>query len=107
MISALVLTVDLRSVIGFSSFGVLVYYTIANTAAATQTGQQRRWPRALNGLGALGCLALVATLPWQSVVAGTVMFAIGITGRAVVLTRRHGSPSASASTDDFDGPETD
>ena len=46
--SALVLTTDLRGAIGFSSFGVLVYYAIANASAFTQTAQHRRWPRALN-----------------------------------------------------------
>jgi APA family basic amino acid/polyamine antiporter len=88
VVSALVLTVDLRGVIGFSSFGVLVYYAIANAAAATQTGELRRWPRALNLLGVVGCLLLVATLPWTAVVAGSAMFAIGVGGRAAVLSRR-------------------
>lgn len=33
----------------------------------------------------LGCLALVATLPWQSVVAGLGVFAVGIAVRATRL----------------------
>ena len=74
--------------IGFSSFGVLVYYAIANLAAFTQPADQRRWPRWLNVLGVVGCLVLVATLPWQSVVAGLAMFAVGIAARAAVLARR-------------------
>ncbi|WP_439659479.1 APC family permease [Lentzea sp. HUAS TT2] len=88
VVSALVVTVDLRSVIGFSSFGVLVYYAIANTAAFTQPASDRRWPRWLNLLGVAGCLTLVATLPWQSVLTGLAMFAIGLTGRAITRTRR-------------------
>ncbi|WP_235022900.1 APC family permease [Amycolatopsis alkalitolerans] len=84
VVSALVATVDLRGVIGFSSFGVLIYYAIANAAAFTQPAGQRRWPRALNLLGVAGCLVLVATLPWQSVLAGVIMFAIGLAGRAAV-----------------------
>jgi APA family basic amino acid/polyamine antiporter len=88
LVIVLVLTVDLRGVIGFSSFGVLVYYAIANAAAATQPEAQRRWPRSLNLLGVAGCLVLVATLPGQSVIAGVGMFAIGLTGRALVLRRR-------------------
>ena len=87
-VSALVLTADLRGVIGFSSFGVLVYYAIANAAAATQPGELRRWPRALNVLGVTGCLVLVATLPWPAVAAGLTMFAIGLAGRGWVLRRR-------------------
>jgi basic amino acid/polyamine antiporter, APA family len=88
VICAVVLVVDLRGAIGFSSFGVLIYYTIANASAFTQTGAARRWPRLLNAIGVAGCLALVATLPIQSVLAGIVMFAIGLAGRALVLRRR-------------------
>jgi APA family basic amino acid/polyamine antiporter len=92
VVSALVLTVDLRGVIGFSSFGVLVYYAIANAAAFTQPAADRRWPRWLNLLGTAGCLTLVATLPWQSVLAGLAMFAVGLTGRAIAA-RKPGSRS--------------
>ena len=88
VVSALVATVDLRGAIGFSSFGVLIYYAIANASAFTQPADQRRWPRWLNLLGATGCLILVATLPWQSVLAGVVMFAIGLTGRWAILRHR-------------------
>jgi APA family basic amino acid/polyamine antiporter len=84
VVCALVATVDLRGVIGFSSFGVLIYYAIANAAALTQPSEQRRWPRWLNGLGIAGCLILVATLPWRSVGIGLLMFGIGLAGRAVV-----------------------
>jgi basic amino acid/polyamine antiporter, APA family len=83
VVCVLVATVDLRGVIGFSSFGVLIYYAIANASAYTQPGTQRRWPRALNVCGVVGCLLLVATLPWQSVVVGLAVFAIGLTGRAI------------------------
>ena len=76
-------TVDLRGVIGFSSFGVLIYYAIANASAYTQPATQRRWPRLLNVCGMVGCLLLVATLPWQSVVVGLAVFAIGLIGRAI------------------------
>ncbi len=77
IVSLLVLTVDLRGAIGFSSFGVLLYYLIANLAAFTQPPEQRRFPRWLQVLGATGCLLLVTTLPWQAVVAG----ARGVRGR--------------------------
>jgi basic amino acid/polyamine antiporter, APA family len=80
-------TVDLRGVIGFSSFGVLVYYAIANAAAYTLPAAGR-WVRARDVCGVAGCLLLVATLPWQSVVAGLGMFTVGIVGRAVVSSVR-------------------
>ena len=83
VVCVLAATVDLRGVIGFSSFGVLIYYAIANASAYTQPPSQRRWPRMLNVCGLAGCLLLVATLPWQSVVVGLGVFVIGLTGRAI------------------------
>lgn len=91
IVSILVLFTDLRGVIGFSSFGVLIYYGIANASAFTQPAEQRRWPRGLYILGAVGCAVLVATLPLVSVLTGLGMFAIGLAGRwLVVLLRRGG-----------------
>jgi basic amino acid/polyamine antiporter, APA family len=87
VVSALVLAVDLRGAIGFSSFGVLIYYAIANASAFTQTGEDRRWPRWLNALGLIGCVVLVATLPIASVLAGLAMFALGLGGRWVLRRR--------------------
>ncbi len=69
---SLVATTDLRGAIGFSSFGVLIYYAIANASAATQPAEDRRWPRALNGAGLIGCLVLVATLPLAAIITGLV-----------------------------------
>jgi APA family basic amino acid/polyamine antiporter len=103
VVCALAATVDLRGVIGFSSFGVLVYYAIANAAAFTQEPVDRRWPRGLNVLGLVGCLVLVATLPVGSVVAGLVIFAVGVGGRAVVLSRRARRPSADLPADTRNG----
>jgi basic amino acid/polyamine antiporter, APA family len=82
VVSVLVLTVDLRGAIGFSSFGVLVYYLIANLSAFTQPPEQRRFPRWLQVVGAAGCLLLVATLPWRAVLAGLLVYAVGIAYRA-------------------------
>jgi basic amino acid/polyamine antiporter, APA family len=86
VVCVLVATVDLRGVIGFSSFGVLVYYAIANAAAFTLP-DAGRWARLRDVCGVAGCLLLVATLPWQSAVAGLGMFAIGIAGRALPVGR--------------------
>jgi basic amino acid/polyamine antiporter, APA family len=88
VVSVLVLTVDLRGAIGFSSFGVLLYYLVANLSAFTQPAEQRRFPRWLQVLGAAGCVLLVATLPWQAVVAGLAVFAVGAGYRAVRLATR-------------------
>ena len=70
--------VDLRGAIGFSSFGVLLYYFVANAAARAQGTEQRRFPRWLQVVGCAGCLVLVVTLPWESVVAGVLVFVVGV-----------------------------
>jgi basic amino acid/polyamine antiporter, APA family len=91
VVSALVLTVDLRAAIGFSSFGVLLYYFVANISAFTQEPAERRFPRGLQVLGAVGCLVLVATLPWPAVVVGAGVIASGAAyrgARLVVVRRR-------------------
>lgn len=85
VVCLLVLTVDLRGAIGFSSFGVLLYYAVANAAAFTQTAGHRRWPRALQVAGVAGCLVLVATLPWRAVAVGVAVFAAGVLYRVVRL----------------------
>jgi APA family basic amino acid/polyamine antiporter len=88
LVAVLVLTVDLRGMIGFSSFGVLIYYGIANAAAYSQPAWARRWPRWLNLVGATGCLVLIVALPIRSVIAGLVMFIVGLTGRWLLRRRR-------------------
>jgi basic amino acid/polyamine antiporter, APA family len=84
-VCVLVLTVDLRGAIGFSSFGVLLYYLVANLSAFTQDSEHRRFPRALQVAGAVGCAALVMTLPSTSVISGLVVFAVGIGYRLLRL----------------------
>jgi APA family basic amino acid/polyamine antiporter len=83
VVSVLVLTVDLRDAIGFSSFGVLLYYVVANLAAFTQIGADRRYPRVLQIVGVGGCLLLVATLPPVSIVVGLGVIAAGVAYRLV------------------------
>ncbi|MDY7543084.1 MULTISPECIES: APC family permease [unclassified Cryobacterium] len=87
VVSALVLTVDLRGAIGFSSFGVLVYYFVANVAAFTQAREMRRYPKLLQVVGAGGCLVLVATLPQVSIIAGVIVLIVGVGYR--LIGRRH------------------
>lgn len=81
----LVALVDLRGAIGFSSFGVLLYYLVANVAAFRQRGDARRYPVALQLVGGIGCLVLAVTLPWQSVVVGVIVVGVGVLYRAVRL----------------------
>ena len=75
--------VDLRGAIGFSSFGVLIYYFIANAAAWRQGRAARRYPRALQAIGLIGCTVLVITLPVAAVLIGTGVVLIGVIYRLV------------------------
>lgn len=94
----LLLTTDILTVVGFSSFGVLVYYAVANLAAATLRGGEDgrdpalprplRVPRAVNVLGLVLCAVLAATLPPMAVVAMLAVFLVGVGGRAFVLAGR-------------------
>ena len=87
-VCVLVAFTDLRGAIAFSSFGVLIYYLIANLAAFTQAGDDRRYPRPVQVLGALGCAGLVATLPIAGIAAGLTIFAVGIVLRLIRLRTR-------------------
>lgn len=83
-------TTDVRGAIGFSSFGVLAYYAIANASAWTLTPAEGRPARILPVLGLAGCLALAVALPASSVIAGSGVLAFGAVAYAVrrMLARR-------------------
>jgi basic amino acid/polyamine antiporter, APA family len=63
--------VDVRGAIGFSSFGVLIYYAIANAAALTLRA------KVVPAIGLAGCLVLAFAVPVTSVVIGAGVLAIG------------------------------
>ncbi|WP_433470371.1 APC family permease [Saccharomonospora azurea] len=85
VVAVLATTADLRGVIGFSSFAVLVYYAIANVSAWT-LGAGRLLPV----VGLLGCVVLAVALPWTSVLSGVAVLAVGaaVYGCRTVLSRR-------------------
>ncbi|MDQ1603252.1 MAG: basic amino acid/polyamine antiporter, family [Actinomycetota bacterium] len=83
VVAALVLTTDLRGALGFSSFGVLVYYAVANAAAFTQPPADRRWPRWLQALGLSGCVVLALSLPVRAVLTGAGVLLLGLLVRAL------------------------
>ncbi|MEU4682311.1 APC family permease [Streptomyces xinghaiensis] len=90
VVAVLAATVDLRGAIGFSSFGVLVYYAIANASAWTLSREEGRPPRAVPVVGLAGCLLLAVTLPLPSVVTGAAVLAAG----AVLYGVRRGARRA-------------
>lgn len=79
---------DVLVAIAASSFGVLLYYAIANLAALTQVGQWRLFPRVMQVIGLVGCLLLVAALPGRTIVAGAALVLAGVAYRGVVLAVR-------------------
>jgi len=96
VVIGVVLVADLRGAIAFSSFGVLLYYFVANVSAFTQPATDRRVPRFVNVLGAVACLVLVATVPVAGVIAGIIVVLIGIpvrllSNRQTQLLSRHGA----------------
>ncbi|SDI59648.1 APC family permease [Nonomuraea jiangxiensis] len=83
-------TADLRGAIGFSSFGVLVYYAIANASAWTLTPEEGRPARLIPVVGLAGCLVLAFSLPLSSVIAGAAVLAAGVAAyglRRAITTR--------------------
>ena len=83
VVCALVLTVDLRGAIGFSAFGVLLYYFVANLAALSQDDEHRRCPRALQVAGAAGCVLLGLAMPVEAALTGLLVLAAGVLHRVV------------------------
>ncbi|MEU9032763.1 APC family permease [Streptomyces sp. NPDC048383] len=75
VVAVLAATADLRGAIGFSSFGVLAYYAIANASAWTLGSAVKG--RAVAAVGLLGCVVLACALPLSSVITGAAVLAVG------------------------------
>ncbi|MFI0983901.1 APC family permease [Streptomyces exfoliatus] len=88
VVAVVAATADVRDAIGFSSFGVLVYYGIANASAWT-LGPARR---PLAALGLAGCGALAFALPLGSVLAGSGVVAAGVVAWAIGRGRDRTAP---------------
>lgn len=80
---AVVLAVDVRGAIGFSSLAVLGYYAITNASALRLRPEERRTPRWVAVLGLAGCLLLAVALPVASVLSGAAVLALGAVAGAV------------------------
>lgn len=70
-------TADVRDAIGFSSFGVLAYYAVANASALTLDPAEGRPARIIPVLGLAGCLVLAFALPPSSAITGSAVLAVG------------------------------
>ena len=81
VVAALAATVDVRGAIGFSSFGVLAYYAVANASAWTLSPAPAT--RVLPAVGLAGCVVLAFSLPGISVVVGAGVLAVGMVAYGV------------------------
>ncbi|MBF6468218.1 amino acid permease [Nocardia beijingensis] len=101
VVALLAATVDVRGAIGFSSFGVLAYYAIANAAAWTLSPAENRPPRAIPVTGMAGCLLLAFALPMTSVLAGAAVLAAGALAYLArrTLTRGRAASAETRTTD--------
>ncbi|MET7479982.1 APC family permease [Streptomyces sp. NPDC005648] len=81
VVAALAATVDVRGAIGFSSFGVLAYYAVANASAWTLSPAPTA--RALPAVGLIGCVVLAFSLPEVSVVVGAGVLTVGVVAYGV------------------------
>lgn len=91
VVAAVAAFADLSAAIGFSSFGVLLYYAIANACAWTlpsEAGRPRRLipRRVIPAVGCGGCVVLAFTLPGSAVLTGVAAVAVGAVIYAVRRT---------------------
>ncbi|MEV4994805.1 APC family permease [Streptomyces niveus] len=85
VVAVLAATADVRGAIGFSSFGVLAYYAIANASAWTVGAAGSPGVRIRAAVGLVGCVVLAFALPVASVVTGA---AVLLLGAALYAVRR-------------------
>ena len=77
VVAVLAAVSDVRGAIGFSSFGVLAYYAVANASAWTLSPAEGRPARVIPIMGTIGCLVLAFALPLTSVLWGAAVIVLG------------------------------
>lgn len=83
-----VVFVDPARLVGFSSCAVLGYYAIAHAAALRQPIAERWLPRWVQLVGAVGCMLLALTLPWQAIVGAASLLVVAFIARRGAAGRR-------------------
>ncbi|MFF2424126.1 APC family permease [Streptomyces mirabilis] len=86
VVATLAATVDVRGAIGFSSFGVLAYYAVANASVWTLSSAPAA--RLVPVVGLVGCVTLAFALPALSVVVGAAVLGVGVAAYGVRGWRR-------------------
>ena len=74
--------------VAISSFGTLLYYTIANLSALRMKKEQRTFPRALSVAGLIGCLGLAFSLAPFEIAIGVAILLVGIAYRVLRLASK-------------------
>ncbi|EFL34201.1 amino acid transporter [Streptomyces viridochromogenes DSM 40736] len=92
VVAVLAATVDVRGAIGFSSFGVLAYYAVANASAWTLDSAPAA--RMVPVVGLAGCAVLAFSLPGASVVVGAGVLVVGAVAYGVRRWVRAGDGQA-------------
>lgn len=77
--------------VAISSFGTLLYYTIANLSALRLKKEQRTFPLVLSVAGLIGCLGLAFSLAPIEIAIGIAILLVGLSYRAarLAITRKH------------------
>lgn len=93
---ALVLTVNLESVLGLSSCAVLLYYAVGHAAALRLRVRDKSFkvPAPLAGLGLLSCLVIALTLPLPVVASTLGVIALAVLVRGLAARSRAPRPTA-------------
>lgn len=86
--SALVLSNNLSAVIGFSSFSVLLYYSIAHLSALGQPAEQRLVPRLFGLLGLVLSAWLAVSVPENAAWQSALILAVALLVRAIAKRRK-------------------
>lgn len=87
VVIVLIVVLDLRSALGLSGVAVLTYYAVTNASALTLRPDQRRWPRAIAGIGLIGCVVLIASLPLSAILTGSTVLVVGALVRRALIQR--------------------
>ena len=71
--------------VAISSFGTLLYYTVANLSALRLSKAQRTFPVALSAAGLVGCVGLAFSLSPLEIAIGIGILAVGLSYRSIRL----------------------
>ncbi|TDQ50712.1 amino acid/polyamine/organocation transporter (APC superfamily) [Actinorugispora endophytica] len=77
VVAVIVVVADVRGAIGFSAFGVLLYYAVANASALRLGPAENRPFLAVPVVGLVGCVVLAFCLPLGSVLGGVLVIGAG------------------------------